>query len=86
VEALARTGIAVLLSTHDPDQAFLCADRVAMLHRGGLLRLGEPEEVITSATLQEVYGIEVEVRRLDGARAVHVCIPPLGRVSRSASR
>jgi iron complex transport system ATP-binding protein len=83
LEALAGTGIAVLLSTHDPDQAFLCADRVAMLHRGGLLRLGGPEEVITSSTLHEVYGVEVEVRRLDGARTVHVCIPPLGRASRS---
>jgi iron complex transport system ATP-binding protein len=86
VEALARTGIAVLLSTHDPDQAFVCADRVAMLHGGGVLRLGGPEEVITSAMLREVYGIEVEVRRLDGERAVHVCIPPLGRLFRTAGR
>ena len=34
IQALAQTGIGVLLSTHDPDQAFVCADRVAMLHEG----------------------------------------------------
>ena len=40
IQALARSGIGVLLSTHDPDQAFLCATRVAMLHGGRLARLG----------------------------------------------
>ena len=40
VQSLARRGIAVVLSTHDPDQAFLCADLVALLHEGGLARLG----------------------------------------------
>ena len=40
VRSLARRGIAVVLSTHDPDQAFLCADLVALLHEGRLARLG----------------------------------------------
>ena len=29
IKTLAGRGIAVILSTHDPDQAFLCAQRVA---------------------------------------------------------
>ena len=36
IATLARRGIAVILSTHDPDQAFLCAHRVALLHEGRL--------------------------------------------------
>jgi iron complex transport system ATP-binding protein len=32
IEHLARRGIAIMLSTHDPDHAFLCAHRVALLH------------------------------------------------------
>ena len=77
VQDLARSGIGVLLSTHDPDQAFVCADRVAMLHAGRLVRLGAPAEVVTAESLKEIYGVEVEVALVpssDGA-ARRVCIP-----------
>ena len=80
IEQLARRGIAVMLSTHDPDHAFLCAHRVALLHQGRLARLGPPDEVITRESLREVYGVEVtvtEVPRADG-RVARVCIPALG--------
>ena len=79
VQALAGRGIAVVLSTHDPDQAFLCADRVALLRDGRLARLGAPADVITSATLRETYGVDVDVVTLtrDG-RPVRVCVPSLG--------
>jgi iron complex transport system ATP-binding protein len=78
VQALARRGIAVVLSTHDPDQAFLCADRVALLHDGRLAHLGPTAEVVTPATLRETYGVEVEVVTLtrDG-RTLRVCVPSL---------
>jgi ABC-type multidrug transport system ATPase subunit len=42
IKALASRGIAVILSAHDPDQAFLCAHRVAILHNGRLAHLGPP--------------------------------------------
>jgi len=79
IEHLAQRGIAVMLSTHDPDHAFLCAHRVALLHQGRLARLGPPGEVITRESLREVYGVEVtvtEVARADGGRA-RVCVPSL---------
>jgi len=80
VEALARRGIGVILSTHDPDQAFLCAHRAALLHHGRLERLGPPRDVITSDSLRDVYGVEVDVLRIDrGGRDVQVCVPSLGR-------
>jgi len=79
VQALAGRGIAVVLSTHDPDQAFLCADQVALLHDGRLARLGPPAEVITPATLREIYGVDVDVVTITRAgRAVRVCVPSLG--------
>jgi iron complex transport system ATP-binding protein len=79
IEQLARRGIAVMLSTHDPDHAFLCAHRVALLHRGRLARLGPPAEVITRESLREVYGVDVtvtELPRADG-RVARVCVPTL---------
>ena len=74
--ALAADGIGVLLSTHDPDHAFLCADRVAMLHNGGLLACGVPDDVMTTAQLQQLYGVDVvviEVALGQGTR--RVCLP-----------
>jgi iron complex transport system ATP-binding protein len=76
VQSLARRGIAVVLSTHDPDQAFLCADLVALLHEGRLARLGPAPEVITSATLRETYGVDVEVVTVTReGRTLRVCLP-----------
>jgi iron complex transport system ATP-binding protein len=77
VQDLARLGIGVLLSTHDPDQAFVCADRVAMLHDGRLERFGPPSEVITSDSLRQIYGVEVVVAEIPAGegRQRQVCIP-----------
>jgi len=82
IEQLARHDIAVMLSTHDPDHAFLCAHHVALLHHGRLARLGAPDEVITRDSLREVYGVEVsvtEAMRADG-RVARVCVPALGSI------
>jgi iron complex transport system ATP-binding protein len=81
VRELARRGIGVILSTHDPDQAFACADRVAVLHGGTLVGVGPPDTTITPARLRAVYGVEVEVVTLtlvDGRR-VRTCVPALAR-------
>jgi iron complex transport system ATP-binding protein len=80
IQALARRGIAVVLSTHDPDHAFLCGHRVALLHDGRLARLGPPEEVVTAESLREIYGVEVDVLALpDGRSGRRVCVPRLTR-------
>lgn len=76
IRALAADGIGVLLSTHDPDHAFLCADRVAMLHNGSLLACGVLETVMTSAQLQQLYGVEVVVTEVAlGQGKWRVCLP-----------
>jgi iron complex transport system ATP-binding protein len=79
IQALARAGMGVLLSTHDPDQAFICADRVAMLHEGRLARTGVPAEAITAESLRQLYEVDVEVIEVEtesGTRRT-ACIPLL---------
>ena len=79
LRALSSRGICVILSTHDPDQAFLCAHRVGLLHQGRLAYLGTPAEVITRETLGAVYGVSVDVvehTARDG-RAIRLCVPDL---------
>ncbi|MBX9904712.1 MAG: ABC transporter ATP-binding protein [Burkholderiales bacterium] len=80
IRLLAGEGIGVLLSTHDPDHAFLCADRVAMLHQGRLMACGTVSEVMTAEKLQQLYGVAVTVIAVpmgDG-KMRSVCLP-LGR-------
>ncbi len=77
IRALAGEGIGVLLSTHDPDHAFLCADRVAMLQEGRLMACGSPTEVMTPDNLRRLYGVEIAVTTVvltpGGMR--NVCLP-----------
>jgi iron complex transport system ATP-binding protein len=81
VERLAGRGIGVVFSSHDPDQAFLLAQRVAVLSRGRLVGLGPPAEVITRESLAAIYGVAVDVvsiARPEGG-ATRVCVPSLVR-------
>ena len=42
---LHRLGVTALFVTHDQDDAFAVADRVALIQRGRLLQIGAPEEL-----------------------------------------
>ena len=80
IRRLAENGFGIILSTHDPDHAYLCAHRVAMLHNGELAYVGSPDEVITPDSLKRLYGIDVKVGELPGCtgrgdQPVYVCVP-----------
>ena len=76
MSALAGSGISILFSTHDPDQAFLCAHRAVLLLDGRILASGAPREVVTSETLGRMYGVPVRVVPVEGG--AHACLPALG--------
>lgn len=73
---LAATGISILFSSHDPDQAFQSADRALLLGEGRALEIGPPQEVIRADTLKRLYGVSVQVVAIEGGR--HTCLPALG--------
>jgi iron complex transport system ATP-binding protein len=73
----ARQGaFGVVLSTHDPDQAFALDAEVLLMKDGGVRERGAPEAVLTGDRLSEVYGVPVCVERTTGGRTV--CSPALG--------
>lgn len=85
VTGLAREGIGVLLSTHDPDQAFLCADRVELVHRGKVVDVGPPGSGLSADLLRELYGVEVEVSTVEiGGKARRLCVPVVAQRAISA--
>ena len=76
VKRLAERGLAVVLSTHDPDHAFSVGNRVALLDGGRLIAQGRPAEVLTPDRLRAVYGVSVVVERLSQGQMV--CAPDYG--------
>jgi iron complex transport system ATP-binding protein len=74
VRRLAAQGLAVIFATHHPEQAFACADKVAVLHAGRLERQGTPDAIITAETMRTVYGIEVDIVPVANSR-LKICVP-----------
>ena len=65
VRGLADDGLGVLMTTHDPDHAFLVADQALVLGRGAALRRADPD-VLTEARLSQTYGRPVRIRAVEG--------------------
>ena len=65
----------VILSTHDPDQAFSLGADVLLMRDGEIVGRGRPEEALTGETLSAVYGVPVSVERTESGRLV--CAPAL---------
>jgi iron complex transport system ATP-binding protein len=51
--------VGVVLAMHDLNLAARFASRAILLHRGRVLADGEPDRVLTEASIREVYGVDV---------------------------
>lgn len=72
VARLARRGLGVVLSTHNPDHAFRCASRVLLLKDGRSLAAGTPQDALSERVLSEVYDVPVRVEQLSSGQRVCV--------------
>jgi iron complex transport system ATP-binding protein len=69
IRELARSGLAIVLSTHEPEHAFVVADQVAILGKNRFA-VGPVNEVITSDELSLLYGVALKVERTPSGRFV----------------
>jgi iron complex transport system ATP-binding protein len=75
---IAERGLGVLFSTHHPDEAYACADRVLMLKAGKIIESGPSDAVINAHNLQTLYGVPVEIAEMrEGAG--RACLPVIRR-------
>lgn len=77
VRALAeQDGLAVLMTTHQPDHALLVGDAVALLHGGRLHGPAAPDAMVTAERLRDAYGVEVAIGEIDGGGVRRkACVP-----------
>lgn len=79
INALTRSGLAVVMTSHAPDHAFLCGAKVVLLHRENQMDVGMAERVITEKNLYAAYGVEIrvaDVGMMDG-KPLRTCVPLL---------
>ena len=68
IRALAGRGTAVILSTHDPDQAAALGDHALLVGRGEVMAAGPVARVMTAARLSALYDVPLRREELtDGA-------------------
>lgn len=63
---LARSGIGIVLVTHDLSDVIPEIERVVLMSKGRVLSDGRKEDILQSPRLSEVFGLKVEVARRDG--------------------
>ena len=74
VKQLAREGMSIVQSTHQPDQAFLYSDKTLVINDGRIEAFGDPKDIITKELVSKIYGIDVEVNSLYNDK-IRVCVP-----------
>ena len=63
IRELVREGITVIQSTHNPEHAFLFADRVVALIDGCVAADGPPSESVTEELIEALYGVRVTLTK-----------------------
>jgi ABC-type Fe3+/spermidine/putrescine transport system ATPase subunit len=81
---LRRSGVTALFVTHDQEDAFAVADRIAMLAHGRLLQLGTPEELYHSPSTREVAEFVGRAALLPAERMAEGVWVTVGRVALAA--
>jgi iron complex transport system ATP-binding protein len=78
IGALGTAGVTMIMTTHDPNHAFLFSGRVVLMQPGGSILVGQAADVISDATLSATYGIDIGVflaRRQGGPGELKFCSP-----------
>ena len=66
VAILAQSGAATVMVTHDPEEAMLLADRIALMRKGRLVQTGTPERCISHPVDAETAEFFSSFNRLHG--------------------
>ena len=79
IKKLTASGLGVLMTTHNPDHAFLCYDRVILLTKDKQVLEGTVDEIVTEENLRKAYGVEVRITTTvtETGEKIRSCVPLL---------
>jgi iron complex transport system ATP-binding protein len=77
IKRLKDLGYGVVMTTHNPDHAFLCQSKVALLQRNEPLLYGSAVDVVTEKNLRSAYGVDVGILEYINRQGelMRVCTP-----------
>jgi iron complex transport system ATP-binding protein len=61
LDLVRRQGLTVVAALHDLNHAAMFCDRIAVMDEGKLTAIGSPSQVLTSATISAVFGVDAIV-------------------------
>ena len=72
-------GFGIVMTTHSPDQAFLCEAKVGLLQRGAKMQFGDAPLIIDQRNMYDTYGVDVRVAEFfdRNGKMMRVCVPEL---------
>jgi iron complex transport system ATP-binding protein len=70
--------VTMVMATHDLNLAASLCDTLVLMRSGSVLVSGSTADVLTSATVRQLYDVEADVRMHE--RAGHLTVVPLGRL------
>jgi len=68
IAKLSEEGFGVLISTHSPDHPFRLANKALLMKGGRCIGFGKTEEVLSSGSLKDAYGINIEVVQVEDSK------------------
>ncbi len=68
IKKISDKGLSVIMTSHYPDHAFISSNKVAILNKGSIMAIGDPEDVITERNMSETYGIDVKILDIENHR------------------
>lgn len=79
IKMLKNQSVGILMATHSPDQAFILGSWVVILNNGHLSQNGSPENILTSNTLKQTYGVDVQIfdTPVNSVPSRKVCVPEI---------
>lgn len=79
IKQMAGRGNGIIMTSHNPDHAFLCCSQAVLITRDRTIISGAVDEVVTEKNLECAYGIHVKMTTTTDreGRVVKTCVPLL---------
>ena len=66
IRRLSGRGVSIIMTSHEPDEAFAVSDFSILIGKSGDVFSGSTPAVMTAENLRIVYGVEIRVERVNG--------------------